>query len=499
MARKGHGRPASLVNIGTHPDDTSSPVGSNEWNANRDTTGVIGFTKKTEAISSYAIDVTDSYVEVTNAGDIRTMDQVATALSTDYYPSDTSTKSFSEGDLLYVVKASGVGTVNLINQYGSSGGAGKITTLSGSTQTLDVNIPRIFMCRTISGVQEWIEYGGGSASDLDTTNFATGIIQDDDSFASPAATKLATSESIKAYIATQETTGDITGVTAGDGLTGGGSSGAVTLTVVGGTGITASADEITIDGTVATLTGTQTLENKTVDLGDNTLTGSIAEFNTALQSESFATLGGSETLASKTLTAPVLTGAATAVDLTLSGRLKADKGANVVSATNMTLGADGNTFRITATNTIVTIVTTNWTTGSVIHLNFAGVLTVTNGTGAGAIRLGDQANMTTAAEDTLSLFYNGTEWVEISRSTVGGAGLGGTATDHIDMTGAYAIRDVDLLFLEHKSDTYISGGSAAAADITDQSQLFVEQIDTNNDALYIRLRLNGSTQNVRLA
>ena len=99
MARKGHGRPANLVNIGTHPDDGSSPVGSVEWNANRDTTGVIGFTKKQEAISSNNINITDSYVEVTNAGTIYTMAQVTTALSSTYYPSDTSTKSIAEGDL----------------------------------------------------------------------------------------------------------------------------------------------------------------------------------------------------------------------------------------------------------------------------------------------------------------------------------------------------------------------------------------------------------------
>ena len=53
MARKGHGRPATLVDITSHPDDGSSPVGSNEWNANTSTTGVIGFTKKTEVIESY--------------------------------------------------------------------------------------------------------------------------------------------------------------------------------------------------------------------------------------------------------------------------------------------------------------------------------------------------------------------------------------------------------------------------------------------------------------
>ena len=41
--------------------------------------------------------------------------------------------------------------------------------------------------------------------------------------------------------------------------------------------------------------------NKSIDLGTNTLTGSVAEFNSALQSESFATLAGSETLTNKTL------------------------------------------------------------------------------------------------------------------------------------------------------------------------------------------------------
>ena len=46
--------------------------------------------------------------------------------------------------------------------------------------------------------------------------------------------------------------GDITSVTAGDGLTGGGNSGAVTLNVVGGTGITANADDIAITDTGVT-------------------------------------------------------------------------------------------------------------------------------------------------------------------------------------------------------------------------------------------------------
>ena len=56
--------------------------------------------------------------------------------------------------------------------------------------------------------------------------------------------------------------GDITSVGAGTGMTGGGTSGGVTLNVIGGTGITANANNITIDATVATLAGTQTFTNK---------------------------------------------------------------------------------------------------------------------------------------------------------------------------------------------------------------------------------------------
>ena len=88
---------------------------------------------------------------------------------------------------------------------------------------------------------------------------------DEDNFASDSATKVASQQSIKAYIATQVSEGDITAIVAGTGLTGTDLSGPIpTLNVIGGTGITANADDIAIDSTVTTLTGSQTLTNKTL-------------------------------------------------------------------------------------------------------------------------------------------------------------------------------------------------------------------------------------------
>ena len=192
------------------------------------------------------------------------------------------------------------------------------------------------------------------------TGVSGSAILDEDNMATNSATQLATQQSIKAYVDSQVTAQDLD--LTSDSGTIDIDLDSETLTIAGGTGLDSSATGTTvtlaIDSTVTTLAGTQTLTNKTltspvlttpqfndtsanhqyvvavselaadrtvtlplltgndqftfdahastltnksIDLANNTLTGSLSEFNSALQSESFAGLAATQTLTNKTI------------------------------------------------------------------------------------------------------------------------------------------------------------------------------------------------------
>ena len=110
---------------------------------------------------------------------------------------------------------------------------------------------------------------------------------------------------------------------------------ATTITSTGTTGVT-----LPTTGTLATLAGTETLTNKTLNLTNNTVSGTLAQFNTALSDADFASLTGSETLTNKTISSGILTGSLTAGGSTgVSGYVLSSTGSGVqwaVAATDAT-------------------------------------------------------------------------------------------------------------------------------------------------------------------
>ena len=106
-----------------------------------------------------------------------------------------------------------------------------------------------------------------------TSGSTVTTILNEDNMSSDSDTALATQQSIKAYVDAQVTAQDLD-------LTDGTTVIAIdldseTLSILGGTGITSTASgngvTLAIDGTVTTLTGTQTLTNKTIDADNNTI------------------------------------------------------------------------------------------------------------------------------------------------------------------------------------------------------------------------------------
>ncbi len=197
-----------------------------------------------------------------------------------------------------------------------------------------------------------------------------------------------------------------------------------------------------------TASNTDTLLNKSLALGSNTVTGTTAQFNTALSDGTFATLAGSETLTNKTLTTPIISSISNTGTLTLPtssdtlvGRATTDTLTNktLTAPVISTISNTGTVTLFTATDTVVGKATTDTLTNKTFNANGTGnslsnvdVADLANGTDGELITWSSSAAPATVAVGTSGqvltsngsgaapTFQNGAAkvWVDFNQASV---------------------------------------------------------------------------------
>jgi len=232
-----------------------------------------------------------------------------------------------------VVKFDGAGSSATVTDVFTKLRATEITTPTLTAGTADIN----------GGSVDGATVGAASAStgafttltastslNIASSTTVDGVL-DEDNMSSDSATKLATQQSIKAYVDSQVGTVD----TLAEILANGNTSGANNLIINNGQALTSNtinettlAAGVTVEGV---LLKDSAISGAGISLTSNTLSGTLAEFNTALSGDDFVSLTGTETLTNKTLTAPTVNSATLTGVVTAPTQSPADNSTKVAT------------------------------------------------------------------------------------------------------------------------------------------------------------------------
>ena len=240
-----------------------------------------------------------------------------------------------------------------------------------------------------------------------------------------------------------------------------------------------------------TPSSTTTFTNKSIDLTDNTLTGTSLELKTAISDE---TGSGSLVFAtSPTLVTPALGTPASGVATNLTGTAASLTAGNATLAATVTTNANL-TGGVTSVGNAATVITNANLTGGVTSVgNAATVITNANLTG----EVTSSGNAATIADDIIrevNLEADNSptdDYVLTAKSSAAGgltwaAGGGGSDTPWSEN------HDFDVYYFDQQVITKPSDPAA------DNGRFYVKEIDTDNDGVFCIIRKNGGFEETQI-